>query len=133
IQNPIAVSVPGYPDSKLSVKVKGAEVTKTADGHFDIYFDKAPKGNAYAYVDATNEEGTTSTVASLLLKAKELPAPTATIAGTNGGYIRLRDLRRANGITAALADEDFDMQYKIVSYKLSLLHDRNSIYIEPVK
>jgi hypothetical protein len=133
IQNPITISVPGYTDDKLKLKVDGATVNKTSDGHFNIFFNKIPKERTYAFVDATNKEGTTSTVASLQIKVGNLPAPIAMIPGAEDGYIRLRDFRKANGLSAHLQDSDFDMSYTIVSYKLSLLHDHNTVYIEPVK
>jgi len=133
IKNPITISVPGYADDKLSLKVAGAKVTNISDGHYNIFFNKMPKEKTYAFVDATNAERTTSTVGSLPLSIKELPLPIARIAGVNNGYIRLRDLKNAEGISVSLEQCDFEMDYTIVSYKISLLHKRNTIYIEPVK
>jgi hypothetical protein len=133
VPNPISISVPGFDKDKLSLKVKDAKVTQTAPGKFNIFFYKAPKGDTYAFVEGTNKEGTTSTVGSLPLKITYLPSPIATIAGDNDGYIHLGQFRNADRITMISQETDFDMSYTILSYKLSLMHDKNQVYIEPVK
>jgi hypothetical protein len=132
VENPLTVSIPGYKPQQLSLRVDDARVSQIAPGHFSIYFDKKPAENTYAFVHGTNKEGHPSIVASLPLKVRALPAPAFTIIGEQSGYISLKNLRRAEGPDAYLKYPDFDIDYDIISYKLSLLCKQSSIYIEPV-
>ncbi|MBL7717429.1 MAG: hypothetical protein JNL72_01230 [Flavipsychrobacter sp.] len=132
VENPITVSVPGFDAEKLSLNVKGAAVTKTSDGHFNIFFKSVPAGDTYAYVEGTNSEGTTSIVASRLLRVKELPPPSPAIGNTQSGLISLRAFRDAEGISL-LRTDDFDMDYSFVRYSISLLRRNGREYITPVQ
>lgn len=132
VNNPITVSVPGYDGDQLNLRVKGARVTKHTPGRFSIYFYEIPKEKTYVFVHATNNEGSTSTLGSLLLNIKELPPPIAAIDDITSGDITLQQLKNAKGLSL-LRNDDFRMDYSIVSYRISLLRNGNREYIEPVE
>lgn len=131
VPNPISISVPGYPADKINLKVAGAKVSKIEDGQFEIFFSKIPSAKVYAYVEATNEQGRTSTVHSMELKVKEFPAPTTNLSSFKESGISLEELKILKSIKVQPVDSVFDLEYEVIRFQVEgITHDGK--YIEPI-
>lgn len=131
VPNPISISVPGYPADKIKLRVADAKVSKTGDGRFEIFFSKIPSNKVYAYVEATNEQGRTSTVHSMELKVKELPSPTTNLSSFKESGIRLEELKNLKSIKVQPVDSAFGMEYEVISFQVEGI-TQDGKYIEPI-
>lgn len=126
IPNLVTISVPGYTDDNINLKVDGALVSKIKNGQFEIIPEKN-KTELYAYVNAKNSEGHESTVARRKLIVKQVPAPIAIIKGSFDGKIRKDEIK---DISIVPTNEDVPLSYNVVSYTVLLI--RNKIIAESV-
>lgn len=116
--NPISIHIPGYPAEKLKLKVAHAKVTKKENGLFEVYFDKIPKGKVYAYVDATNEQGRTSTVHSMELRVKDLPPPITNFDAFKESGMPVDSFFRKESLEIFAADSAFAIDYEVISFQV---------------
>lgn len=131
VKNPISISVPGYPADKINLKVADAKVSKTGDGRFEVFFSKIPSNKVYAYVEATNEQGRTSTVHSMELKVKNLPAPISNLEPFKESGISLEELKNLKSIMVQPVDSAFDLEYEVISFQVEGI-TQDGKYIEPI-
>lgn len=131
VPNPISISVPGYPADKINLKVAGAKVSKIEDGRFEIFFSKITSAKVYAYVEATNEKGRTSTVHSMELKVKDLPVPITNLESFKEGGISLEELKNLKSIKVQSLDSTIAMEYEVISFQVECITHQHK-YIEPI-
>ncbi len=121
IANPVSITVPGYPLSKISLRVPGAKVNKIADGRYELTVtDKAAK-KLTAYTDATNNKGRTSTVNIVELKVKLPPPPECLINGVKNDTLSLNIFNTHAELNIQAPDSDFAASYDLVKYSATLL------------
>lgn len=132
VPNPISISVPGYPADKINLKVADAKVNKIEDGQFEIFFSKTPSNKVYAYVVATNEQGRTSTVHSMELKVRDLPAPVTNLERIKESGISLEELKNLKSIMVQPVDSAFDLEYEVISFQVEGI-TQDGKYIEPIR
>jgi hypothetical protein len=131
VANPIRIHIPGYTADKIKLKIAHAKVIKKEDDLFEVYFDKIPNGKVYAYVEATNKQGRTSTVHSMELKVKNLPAPITNFESYKETGISLSEFKSFKGLHAFASDSAFSMDYEIISFQVEGI-THNHQYIEPL-
>jgi|GEM_PF-5077378 len=131
VPNPISISVPGYPADKIKLRVAGAKVSKIEDGRFEIFFSKIPSAKVYAYVEATNEQGRTSTVHSMELKVKNLPVPITNLEPFKECGMAIDNFFSSKSLQLFSSDSAFQMDYDVVSFQVECI-TRDSKYIEPI-
>lgn len=131
VPNPISISVPGYPADKIKLKVADAKVSKTEDGRFEVFFSKIPLNKVYAYVEATNEQGRTSTVHSMELKVKNLPAPVTNLERFKESVMSIDSFFANESLQLFSSDLAFQMDYDVVSFQVECITHKHK-YIEPI-
>lgn len=131
VPNPISISIPGYPADKIKLRVAGAKVSKIEDGRFEIFFSKIPSAKVYAYVEATNEQGRTSTVHSMELKVKNLPVPITNLEPFKECGMAIDNFFSSKSLQLFSSDSAFQMDYDVVSFQVECI-TRDSKYIEPI-
>lgn len=125
VANPVSLSIPGYPESALSLRVPGAEVKKISDGHFEIFIAHQTTKPVYAFVDATNKQGRTSAVASLKIITKHLPDPVTRLGDVAENTITLADIKNVYAVHVGQADDDFEMKYSLLSFEFSVIKNKD--------
>ncbi|MBQ6083045.1 MAG: hypothetical protein IJK92_01655 [Bacteroidales bacterium] len=120
LENPVAVSAPGYKQNEISVKVTGGEVVR-ADRNKGEYIIKPNSVKEKVHVFATAiKDGKTITLKDEEFRVKQVPLPQATIGGFKGGDVSKGKLIEAGKVEATMEDFDFGgFEYTIVSYKYS--------------
>lgn len=132
VDNPISVSVPGVPSSKLEVKMDNTPLPKDPKG--DGYLVKPKKlGVTTIRIFAEIEGNKMEIGKGSQFRVKQLPPPSAFVAYPSktkdaqgniilnrftGGSIRKRDLLEAVEIGAELQDADFETNYKVLGFEL---------------
>ena len=118
IPNPIRISVPGIASENLVVTLTNGRIEKSGDDYL-AYPSKIDATSKSTTIAVSARFGTeTRPMGSMDFRVKEVPPPTATIGGKNGGNLKKEELLAENGIFADLKDFDFDL--KIQSYLSSM-------------
>lgn len=121
VPNPITITAAGYSIEDVSVSIDDAEVTKTANGKYDVMVKKP--GKVIANIMAKSQTGMTK-VGSMEIRVKHIPDPVARVAGKSGGMLRAAVFRAQAGIPAALDNFDFDARFRVISYDFSYMPKR---------
>ena len=120
IPNPIRISVPGIASENLVVTITNGRIEKSGDDYlaYPSKIDATSKNTTIAVSARFGAE--TRPMGSMDFRVKEVPPPTATIGGKNGGNLKKEELLAENGIYADLKDFDFDLKFKVIQFDVSL-------------
>ena len=122
--NPISVSVPGVPLSKIQATASGGTLTPVSAGHY-IARPSAVGKDVTITVTSTNT-GRAQQMGQFTFHVRKLPDPTAYIATADaegngsrfrGGGLSKQQLMAADGIGAAIDDGILDITFKVVSFE----------------
>ena len=122
IENPITVSVPGYPASKIIASTSNGILTPVnkTKGMYNVNPDKLANTNTPIISLFINEDGKKKLIGRAEFKVKKVPLPVAKIKGKKGGPISKNDLLAGQMIVAEMEDFPFDrdaLSFGIVSYE----------------
>jgi len=129
--NLMRIKVPGYAADKIKLRVAGATVRKIEDAVYDIRFSKIPAKKVYAFVDATNAQGRTSTVHSIELKVIAPPPPITNLDAFKNEGIDISVFKNLQNIAVFAADTDFEMDYEVLNFEVECISSANK-YTEPI-
>lgn len=120
IANPIKVSVPGVASENLEIDISNGRIEKVGEDYF-VYPSKLDVLGKSTTVSVVARIGTEKRpMGSMVFRVKEVPTPTATIAGINGGNIRKEELMAEDGIFAELKDFDFDLKFRVTQFDITI-------------
>jgi gliding motility-associated protein GldM len=121
-ENPVSISVPGVPNSKVVASISGGGGSLNRD----------PKGSGADYIVkvTTQGEATVSIVADFdgkkvnmgaqKFRVKRVPDPIAKIGGKKDGNFPKNALVAQSAVIAELENFDFEIYYKVTKFKMSL-------------
>ncbi len=118
VDNPVDVSVPGVPPSKVSAFLSGGgSIVRKGNGY--VVRVKGPQGNK-VNVGATAElDGQKKNMGSKEFRVKKVPDPVAKIGGTRGGTVQKNWLAAQTGVSAVMENFDFDLRFNVVGFNVS--------------
>jgi gliding motility-associated protein GldM len=120
IDNPVAVSVPGISQDALRPTISTGSLIRQSDG---TYIARGMTGNK-AVVNVTAEiDGKSKAMGSFEFRVKSVPDPVAKFAGktSSDNSAKKSDLTAALGVIAELKDFEFDLNYPIKSFDLTVI------------
>jgi gliding motility-associated protein GldM len=118
VDNPVAVSVPGVPPSKVNAFLNGGGSIRRSGNNYVVKV-KGPQGRKVR-VGATAElDGQNKNMGSQEFRVKKVPDPVAKIGGRRGGTVAKNWLAAQTGVSAVLENFDFDLRFRVVSFNLS--------------
>lgn len=123
LANPISVSVPGFPNEKVSVSVSNATIISRGNGKYDLK-PSSQNGNAEVSVFATTEKGEKRNMGKMTFRIKQVPKPLLKFAGlTSGGALPKNVLLNQVGLIAEYNGFVFQssVQAKVTSFKMLVL------------
>ncbi|TKG93397.1 gliding motility protein GldM [Puteibacter caeruleilacunae] len=120
VDNPIDISVAGVPMSNVRPMVTNGTITETESGFVvkpktEDISGKKTKVTLFAKLGDKERE-----MGSMDFRVKRVPDPIATIAGKNGGNLKLEDLEVEEGIYAMLKDFDFDLNFTVTRFNVTI-------------
>lgn len=118
LENPISISAPGYTPDEINVRVTGGTlktINKTK-GEYEIVPTNV-KEEVHIYATVV-KDGKSTTLCDKPYRVKPVPDPIATIGG-KVGEISKTDILAAGKLEATMKDFDFDVSYKVLSYRYS--------------
>lgn len=120
LENPVSVSVPGYPSEKVSVNVQGggASFKQSTPG---VYMIK-PTNTTPVTISVTvkSDDNKAINFPAKQFKVRKVPPPTVIVADRfSGGAVTIDALKRAR-LTAVLQDFLFEgLEYDVIGYQLN--------------
>ncbi|MCF0184301.1 MAG: gliding motility protein GldM [Bacteroidaceae bacterium] len=122
--NPMSMSIPGVPNSKIQASMTGGTLTPKGDGKF-IAKPTNVGGEAVITVSA-NVEGRTQEMGKFTFRVRKLPDPTAYIAYTDskgqsdvfrGGKLAKQVLMGTDGIGASIDDGLLNIPFRVLGFE----------------
>jgi gliding motility-associated protein GldM len=110
IENPITVSVPGYPASKIIASTSNGILTPVnkTKGMYNVNPSKLANNNTPIISLFINEDGKRKLIGKADFKVKKVPNPVAKVKGKKGGAISKNDLLAGQMLVAEMEDFPFD-------------------------
>ena len=117
VDNPVEVSVPGVPDTKVFPSTTGGcSITKAAHG----YIVKCPSGTTNTSINVTAEfSGRKQSMGASPFRVKPVPNPVPSIGGVESGPIR-KEILLASPIIPQMKGFDFDLQFVVTGFTMGV-------------
>ena len=122
--NPVSISVPGVPQTKVSATMEGGSLSQTAPGK---YIAKPSKvGTDVRITVFSSASGAQQQMAQYSFKVRKLPEPSPYVSITDGsggrdrfrgGGLQKQVLIGAGGIGAAIDDGILDVPFRVLSFE----------------
>ena len=118
LDNPIDISVPGVPASKVTATMTNGDLRMVKPGEF-IARPSTDQGEAVVTVTA-EINGVKTPMGNKTFRLRRVPPPVAKVAGKSGGKISKNELTAQTGVVAELEDFLFDMKFTVKSFKVTV-------------
>ncbi len=122
IENPLSVSVPGYPAERVrAYLISGNGTINGANGEYSVKMNNV--GRAKIKVNVVMEDGKETEMGISEFRVKRTPTPTAQVLGYEGGPIDIATFKVAKELKTVLKDFEFEgVHYKVVGYRMTREH-----------
>ncbi len=120
VENPVAISAPGIPASKINATISAGSLYKKDDNYAVKITNKVP-GNKVTVVGTAQVDGKTMQLGSAEFRVKRVPSPTAEIAGKVNGKIDKNTLLAAAAIIPNMKDFEFDLYFEVTSFTFATI------------
>lgn len=136
-QNPISVSVPGVPSSKISLSMTNGHLTKKDGGNYVAVPSKV--GEDVTFTVTAQNEGRQQEMGKFTFHVRKLPDPTGFIdvpdgkGGTNrfkGGRISKQAIVSAGGIGAAIDDGLLNISFRVIGFQIRFMDNMGNVVPE---
>jgi len=129
IPNPVSISVPSVPPNKIQASIRNGSIYQVRPGEFEVK-PNDPDRECLISVRAA-VDGRSRSYGTKRFRVKELPTPTAQVAGKSGGQIREEILQAQSVVMAQMDDFLFDLEYTVTQYTITT-QDRGG-YVKSLK
>ena len=120
LQNPISISVPGIPMSRLVPACTNGRIVKVGDGWMIEPNELDPNGDKTKVIVSADFDGQKRVMGEMKFRVKRVPNPIATVAQMTSGSIPRERLRAQQGVFAKLEDFDFDLAFEVTSFDMTV-------------
>jgi gliding motility-associated protein GldM len=121
VDNPVAISVPGIPDESIEASISVGTLKRDPTSKTWVITVPSGQKETVISVDAM-VDGKKKSMGSKTYRIKKLPDPIALIANKNDGPINRNLLVEAGAIIPKMpSDFEFDLNYKVMSFKMTML------------
>ena len=115
IENPVSIAISSVPTEQITASIDNGTITQSGD-HWIVM--PTSTGTARILATANNDDRNTITMS---FRVKEVPVPTAKVAGKSGGNIDKNDFVNAWSVLAQLEDFPFDIVYRVEAFTVTVL------------
>ncbi|QPH41696.1 type IX secretion system motor protein PorM/GldM [Pedobacter endophyticus] len=124
IPNPFAVSAAGFPLESVKASISSGSMSGR-NGNYMVSVSGGQVGSEVTINVSANNGGKTINLGSQKFRVKAIPAPIAKVGGRIGGDISSVQLKSETEIEADLDDFPFDVSFKILRYKITVIKPRS--------
>ena len=124
VDNPITVSVSGFPFDKVSVKMEDGKITGS-NGQYMV--NVASPGGAKIEVFAEMDNGEKKSAGIAFFRTKYVPDPVVYFAGKKGeDIVSKAELEKADKVETRMENFDFDLHFDVTSFDIEVTEGGNS-------
>lgn len=117
LPNPLAISVPGFPDERITASITGGgSLRKLGRGQYEAMVRS--RGTVKVVVSAELKDGSRKPMGDPEFRVKRIPNPVPEVGEKQGGNITAAKMRVQRGMIAKLYNFDFEARFNVVSFKL---------------
>lgn len=128
LDNPVEISVPGVPASKISAVMTNGVLHQVGPGKF-IANPSTDQGIAMVSVTA-EVDGVKKPMGERPFRLFRVPPPQAKVGGQAGGKMRKNDLMAQTGVMAELEGFLFDMKFTVRGFKVTVISGGAGGYVK---
>lgn len=129
VDNPISISVPGITPENLVPKISGNSSLKGNLGKY-VARVNVPGGTVNIDVFAkTSDNKGQQLMGTSIFRVRTVPNPIASVGGLISGNVSSSQFKAQGGLVALLKDFEFDMIFRVISYRVLYLSPRREIEI----
>lgn len=118
VKNPVSISVPGVAPELVKPSLQGGTLRPDAKAGKGNYIAEVKGGSTAKVVVSAEVDGKQRKMGEFEFRVKDVPPPTATIAGTEGGLISANRLAAAPTVIPKMKNFDFELFYKTTKFDL---------------
>ena len=117
VANPVSISIPGIPAKNVRPSITNGNIYKVGPGKYEVK-PNSSRRNCVVRVQG-KVEGDFRSYGSQEFRVKDLPTPTAQVAGKAGGDITAEKLRLQSGVLAKMEEFLFDLNYEVTQFTIT--------------
>lgn len=119
IENPLSVSVPGYPAERVRAYMNGNGTLTGSNGN---YIARVPDvGRTKVRVSVLMEDGNEVQMGEMEFRVKRVPDPIAMVVNQSGGTIERSLFRAGRSLQVVMKDFEYDnFTFKVLGYRMTL-------------
>ena len=118
VKNPISISVPGVAPELVKPSLQGGSLRPDAKAGKGNYIAEVKGGSTAKVIVSAEVDGKQRKMGEFEFRVKDVPPPTATIAGTEGGLVSANRLAAAPTVIPKMKNFDFELFYKVTKFDL---------------
>jgi gliding motility-associated protein GldM len=130
IANPFAVSAAGFPLESIKASISAGSMSG-GNGNYVVNVAGSQVGSEVSINVSANNAGKTVNLGVQKFRVKAIPAPIAKVGGRIGGDISSVQLKSETEIDADLDDFPFDVKFKILRFKITVIKPRSEAVTIP--
>ncbi|HPR33655.1 MAG TPA: GldM family protein, partial [Prolixibacteraceae bacterium] len=120
LQNPISISVPGIPSTRLQPTMTNGNITRVGNEWVAEPDELDGDGSLTRIIVNAEVDGQMRNMGEMVFRVKKVPDPRATVAGLSSGNISPQRLQAQVGVFARMDDFDFDLAFEVTSFDMSV-------------
>ncbi|GGI27807.1 type IX secretion system motor protein PorM/GldM [Pedobacter mendelii] len=124
IPNPFSVSAAGFPLESVKASISGGSMSG-GNGNYMVNVSGGQVGSEVSINVSASNAGKTVNLGVQKFRVKAIPAPIAKVGGRIGGDVSSVQLKSETEIEADLDDFPFDVSFKILRYKITVIKPRS--------
>ncbi|MGM0497699.1 MAG: gliding motility protein GldM [Bacteroidota bacterium] len=117
IPNPVSISIPGIPAEDVRPTMTNGTISKVGPGNYQVK-PNSSRQNCVVRVEG-KVDGEFRSYGNQEFRVKDLPTPTAQVAGKSGGDIDAEELELQSGVFARMEDFLFDLNYEVTQFTVT--------------
>jgi len=118
VKNPISISVPGVAPELVKPSLQGGTLRPDSKVGKGNYIAEVKGGSTAKVIVSAEVDGKQRKMGEFEFRVKDVPPPTATIAGTEGGLVSANRLAAAPTVIPKMKNFDFELFYKTTKFDL---------------
>jgi len=123
IANPFTVSAAGFPLESVKANISAGSMSGS-NGNFNVNVPGSLVGQDVSINVSASNAGKSVSLGTQKFRVKAIPAPVAKVGGRAGGDVASVQLKSESEIEADLDDFPFDVSFKIIRYKVTIIKPR---------
>lgn len=128
VDNPVSISVPGFPSDRVSASLSTGGSIKRAKGEeYTVNVNKV--GECEVVVSVKQDDGKNKVMGKKPFRIKRIPDPIGKVGNLTGGKVPAARFKVQRGVLAVLENFNFDLTFEVLSFELTYSAKRQDLVV----